>query len=177
MKLILPCEAYLSSYQEAYDEYVAHGVDAYAFSDGRKTNVLAKFEDYRLERNLKPNRVGADYYWLVDEKQLRFLGEIVIRHRLTPEQEQYAGHIGYGVRRSQWSKGYGTLMLGMALARARDMGLQRVLVTCDDDNLPSARVLENNGFLLHDKVEHIIGGQPVITRRYWKTLSEQEMCK
>ena len=170
MKLVVPCETYLSSYADAHDEYEMHGIDSYAFGDPRRVDVLQKFEDYRLERNLKPNRVGADYYWLVDEDHQRFLGEITIRHRLTPELERYAGHIGYGVRYSEWGKGYGTLMLRMALAHAKNMGLTRVLATCDDDNITSARVLEKNGFTLSDKVENDVDGQSVITRRYWKTL-------
>jgi len=170
MKLIVPCEAYLPSYMEAHDEYEAHGIDAYAFSDARKIDVLQKFEDYRLERSLKPNRVGADYFWLVDEDKKRFLGEITVRHRLTPELERYAGHIGYGVRYGEWGKGYGTQMLQLALIKARSMGLTRVLATCDDDNQGSARVLEKNGFLLSDKVENNVDGRVVITRRYWKTL-------
>ncbi len=170
LHLIQPCSDYLPSYIEAYDEYATHGIDSYAFGNAREIDVLAKFEDYRLERNLKPNRVGADYYWLVDDASLRFLGEITIRHRLTSELERYAGHIGYGVRYSEWGKGHGTLMLRLALDKAKAMGLARVLGTCDDDNLGSARVMEKCGFVLHDKIENSIDGQTVITRRYWKTL-------
>ena len=170
LHLIQPCSIYLPSYIEACDEYVTHGINSYAFSDARTTDILAKFEDYRLERHLKPNRVGADYYWLVDDASHRFLGEITVRHRLTPDLEKYAGHIGYGVRYTEWGKGYGTLMLQLALEKAKAMGLERVLGTCDDDNYGSARVMEKCDFALQDKIENIVDGQTVTTRRYWKTL-------
>ena len=79
---------------------------------------------------------------------------------------RYAGHIGYGVRCSEWNKGYGTLMLKLALEKAKEMGLSKVLLTCDDDNPASAKVMEKNGAVLQDKIENIIDGKKIITRRY-----------
>ena len=61
-------------------------------------------------------------------------------------------------------------MLKLALEKAREMGISKVLITCDDDNLASAKVMEKNDMVLQDKVENIIDGQKIITRRYWKTL-------
>jgi len=166
IRLIEPCEKYLSSYMDAYDEYEQHGVTTYFFDNAREYDIFEKYDNYRHERNLKPNRVGADYYWLVDDERNHFIGEISIRHRLTEALEQYGGHIGYGIRYSEWNKGYGTLMLKLALSRARERGLERVLITCDDDNPGSACVMERNGLVLRDKVRNTIDGQEVITRRY-----------
>ncbi len=169
IRLIEPCETYLSSYTEACDEYMRMG-DACPFTDPRTCDLLAKFDKYRHERNLPANRVGSSYYWLVDDEQQRFLGEISIRHRLNDTLRRYGGHIGYGVRRSEWNKGYGTLMLSLALPHAKALGIDRALITCDDDNPGSARVMEKNGFILGDKVDNIVKGKAVLTRRYWKTL-------
>ena len=170
LKLIEPSPAYLPSYKEAIEEYALHGVTAYPFNDPADCDIFEKFENYRYERNLKPNRVGADYYWLVDEEKQRFIGEISVRHRLTEDLRRYGGHIGYGVRVSEWSKGCGTLMLKLALEKAKALGLREILITCDDDNVASARVMEHNGFVLHDKVENQIDGKTILTRRYWKTI-------
>lgn len=68
---------------------------------------------------LKANRIGSDYYWLVDEERNCFIGEINIRRKLTDNLKCYGGHIGYGIRFSQWKKGYGTLMLRLALEKAK----------------------------------------------------------
>ena len=92
--LVEPCEKNLQSYIEAYDEYKLNDVQTYAFDDARAYNIFEKYDNYRHERNLKPNRVGSDYYWLVDEERNYFIGEISIRHRLTDELKRYSGHIG-----------------------------------------------------------------------------------
>lgn len=170
IRLIEPTPAYLLSYIDAYDEYAVNNVATYAFDDARAYDVFEKYDRYKHARNLPVNRVGATYFWLVDDENHAFIGEISIRHALTPALERYGGHIGYGVRFSAWNKGYGTLMLSLALEKAQAMGLTRVLITCDDDNPASARVMEKNGFVLSDKVENEIGGKKIVTRRYWKTL-------
>lgn len=170
IRLIEPDPLYLPSYIDAYDEYAANSIIAYAFDNARAYDVFEKYDRYKHARNLPPNRVGATYYWLVDDENLTFIGEISIRHTLTPSLEFYGGHIGYGIRFSAWNKGYGTLMLRLALEKAKAMGLTRVLITCDDDNSASARVMEKNGFLLSDKVKNEIGGKQIVTRRYWKML-------
>lgn len=168
--LVEPSERYLQSYMEAYDEYIANGVQTYAFDDAGAYNIFEKYDNYRYERDLAPNRVGSDFYWLVDEAKDYFIGEISIRHRLTDALERYGGHIGYGVRFSEWNKGYGTLMLQLALAKAKALGISTALITCDDDNLGSAKVMEHNGFALRDKVVNIVDGRTVTTRRYTKEL-------
>lgn len=161
-----PCERYLGSYMEAYDEYQARGVSTYGMTDPRSCDIFEKYDNYRRERNLKPDRVGADYYWLVDDEKAYFLGEIVIRHQLNDALRLRGGHIGYVIRYGAWGKGYGTDMLRLALEKAKDRGLSRVLITCNDSNLASARVMEKNGLVLEDIIE--VDGHR--TRRYWKTL-------
>ena len=81
--MIEPSAEYLDSYIEAYDENAVAGITAHRFRDARKEDVLARFDAYAHERDLPPNRVGAHFYWLVDDARGRFLGEISVRHRLT----------------------------------------------------------------------------------------------
>lgn len=176
IKLILPNEEYLRSYKEAYDEYVENGISTYSFTDALSCDVLAKFDNYRNERNLKPDRVGADYYWLVDDDRLLFIGETCVRHRLNDALLYNGGHIGYGIRYSEWNRGYGTKLLALALEKAKEMRISPVLVTCNDDNLASARVIEKNGFILEDKVMISEDGKDVLRRRYWKTISQADPC-
>ena len=171
LRLIEPCEAYLASFTEAFDEYVRFPRrSGNPYTDPRSCNLLARFERYRNAIDLPEGYVGATSRWLVDDEQQRFLGQIDIRHELTDRLLRYGGHIGYAVRLGEWNKGYGTLMLSQALPLAKEIGITRCLITCDDDNPASARVMEKNGFLLADKVDNIIDGQAIITRRYWKNL-------
>jgi len=170
IELIVPEEIYLPSYLEAYDEYAAHEVKHFAFDNPRTCDVFQKYDDYRQERNLRPDRVGADYYWLVNSETREFIGQISIRHRLNDALRLCGGHIGYGIRLSRWNQGYGTLMLKMALEKVRERGIQRALCTCDEENTASARVMEHNGFVLEDKVWIQEAGEKRLIRRYWKTL-------
>ena len=166
IKLVEPSERYLISYMEAYDEYEKNGVTTYHLDNAREYDIFEKYENYRTGRNLNPNRVRADYYWLVDEKKGYFIGEISIRHTLSDALWEYGGNIGYGVRYGEWGKGYGTLMLKLALEKAKTLGLERILITCDDDNIASARVMEKNGF----EMENIIKHDGILIRRYWKSM-------
>lgn len=82
--------------------------------------------------------VKATYLWLIDDDE--FIGEVSIRHSLTDSLLFFGGNIGYGVRYSKWNNGIGTTMLSMALNYAKEViGLNKVLITCNDDNLRSAR--------------------------------------
>lgn len=166
IKLIEPSMRYLASYQEAYEEYMVLGGGDYGMTDPKNCDIFEKYDNYRLERNLKPERVGADYYWLVEDEKDYFIGEITIRHRLNEALLLRGGHIGYVIRANEWGKGYGTKMLQMALAKAKQRGLQRVLITCNDSNLASAGVMEHNGFVMENKVMT----EGSLTRRYWKQL-------
>ena len=170
IKLIVPNEEYLKSYKDAYDEYAENGISTYSFTDPSACDIFAKFERYRNGADLPLDRVGEDKYWLADEEKTYFIGEIAIRHRLNDVLARRGGHIGYGVRYSEWNRGYGTKMLELALEKAKERHISPVLITCNDDNLASARVMEKNGFVLGDKIIVSEDGHDFLTRRYWKTI-------
>jgi predicted acetyltransferase len=78
----------------------------------------------------------------------------------------FGGHIGYGVRPVHRRRGYATEMLRQALVIARAEGVDRILVTCDDDNTASSVIIERTGGVLDDVRRAPDGGQK---RRYWLT--------
>lgn len=102
-------------------------------------------------------RVHCTYRWIVDGEDL--VGFVAIRHRLNDFLLEEGGHIGYSVRPSRRREGHASRALALALDEARRLGLGRVLVTCDDDNLASARTIETNGGVLEDVRR--------AKRRYW----------
>ena len=91
--------------------------------------------------------------WWVDDPQ--FIGRLAIRHRLTPTLERKGGHIGYDVRPSARRKGHATAMLRMALPIAKELGIDRALLTCDTDNIGSRRVIEKNGGEFVDEIDGV----------------------
>ena len=96
----------------------------------------------------------------------RIVGRASIRHRLNTRLERVGGHIGYAVVSEFRRMGYGTEILRQSLDIAKNqLGIRRALVTCDDDNVGSIRVIEKNGGVLHDIVEDVDLWKP--KRRYW----------
>ena len=96
----------------------------------------------------------------------RIVGRTAIRHRLTPQLERIGGHVGYVVVPEFRRRGYATAILRLSLQIARDrLGLDRVLVTCDDDNIGSIKAIENNGGILENIVTAPGLDRP--KRRYW----------
>lgn len=96
-----------------------------------------------------PNWVHSSTYWWAEGA--RFLGSIRIRHELTPQLLESAGHIGYDVAPRVRRRGHGTAMLRAALPIAAGLGIEQALVTCDVDNLGSRKVIQANGGVLEDE--------------------------
>lgn len=168
MKLVRPNEKYLSSYRDALreDEEYSPNTDR-MFSD--PDNIIQKSKDYEIGVNMIPGYVKATTFWLVENDE--FIGQINIRHELTEHLFNYGGHIGYGIRYSKRNMGYGTKMLAMTLPYCRDvLKLAKVLITCDNDNTGSARVIEKNGGVFENIIDNTIEGKIVHTRRYWISL-------
>jgi predicted acetyltransferase len=123
---------------EGFAAYVAEKI-------AERESVLV--EDWVLCTNL----------WWVDQDE--YVGRMSIRHELNEWLREVGGHIGYDVRRSRRREGHATAMLAAALPIAHSVGIERALLTCDDDNLASRRVIERNGGVLED----VRGGK----LRYW----------
>ena len=113
--------------------------------------------DAREESPRPEGHVPATTLWWIDGRE--YLGRLTIRHRLTPHLRDVGGHIGYDVRPSARKRGHATGMLAAALPVARGLGIDRVLVTCDDHNIASRKVIEANGGVLED--------QRGVKLRYW----------
>jgi predicted acetyltransferase len=127
----------------------------------RYLEVLAERE---RGENLSPNQVAATFLFAF--VGTRIVGRVAIRHALTPDLERFGGHIGYVVVPEHRRRGYATAILRQSLQIARQkLGLKRVLVTCDDDNIGSIKTIEKNGGVFEGIVTSPDGDKP--KRRYW----------
>lgn len=116
---------------------------------------------------LDDDHVHNDLYWIVDDREV--VGFLSFRHDLNEWLREAGGHIGYSVRASRRRQGYASSALRLGLERAREIGLDRVLVTCDDDNVGSFRTIEGAGGVLQDVSDQSARGHALL-RRYWITL-------
>jgi len=127
----------------------------------RYLEVLA---DQERGVNLPPDHVPATFLFAF--KGQRIVGRVSIRHALSAFLERVGGHIGYAVVPEFRRQGHATEMLRLALHIAREqLGLARVLVTCDDDNVGSIRTIEKNRGVLDGTVTGPDLEKP--KRRYW----------
>ena len=107
---------------------------------------------------LDPTRhVPETRYWLFVDGRPVGIGKL--RHYLNDSLKAIGGHIGYTIRPSERRKGYGNLILRELLREARKKGIKEALLTCDEDNLPSRKIMERNG----GELESISEGKC----RYW----------
>lgn len=93
------------------------------------------------------------------------VGRVSIRYGLTENLLNYDGHLGYAVAPEFRRQGHATEILRQSLTLLANRGIHRVLVTCDDDNVGSAAVIETNGGVLEDL--RFKPGDSVPKRRYW----------
>lgn len=165
-ELVAPDSKYHASWLEASQEFDG------AWRDGAGGEFLLDatkdpeaFSDYvqDLLNQVDPDaprpkrHVPCTYLWIVEDGQV--LGFLAIRHILNDFLWELGGHIGYSVRPSARRRGYAASALRDALPIAAGLGIDQVLVTCDEDNLGSRRTIEKNGGFYEDSREG--------KRRYW----------
>ena len=173
MKLVLPSVEYKTSFIEAVEEFRADTTYPLRERWYEKLDLswverdfeafVGQVRGYARGERLPPGFVPQTDFWLIDEGE--FIGRVSIRHRLTESLERIGGHIGYEIRPSKRGKGYGTAILKLALPHARELGLVRVLLTCDETNEASKKIIEKSGGILENTEENPATG--VAKRRYW----------
>ncbi len=109
-------------------------------------------------------RVPCTYFWIADRGQ--FVGYLAVRHSLNDWLLEGGGHIGFSVRPSRRREGHAGRALALALPHAARLGLERVLLTCDEDNDGSRLTIEHRGGVYEDSRSG--------KRRYWISLDASQ---
>lgn len=127
----------------------AHGL---AFPDFWKW--LKRQDEMSRGQGLEPWMVPQTTYWLYVND--RPVGYGKVRHHLTEDLRNGAGHIGYAVAPLERNKGYGKTLLRLLLHRAKGLGIEVALLSVEKDNLPSLQVVEENHgvFLREDELKN-----------------------
>jgi predicted acetyltransferase len=163
-----------------YKEQFAAMVQAYkdsgeaSYYDMYK-EALEDFDKYvlKLQNHAKGIDIPEDWvtthtFWLTNNEGM-LLG--VTRVRPSSDNEfvrSYAGNIGYDISPLHRQKGYGIAILKLALKKAKSLGLDKNLITCNYDNVGSIKIIESNGGIFESEV--FCESKNTLLRRYWIVL-------
>lgn len=125
-------------------------------------NYLANLDD-----TCNGKYVPSTTLFYYDEQRDKLIGAVNIRHYLNEDLLKTGGHIGDGIRPSERKKGHASKMIALALKECKKLGIDKVLMVCDKDNIGSAKSIINNGGVLENEV---IGPEGHLEQRYWITL-------
>jgi predicted acetyltransferase len=166
-----PSSFYRNSFLEATREFQSEGNYTELDIDDLALNFNRYIENW-LARDHTPPRSGMvkeSMFWLVDNangsRQPEFIGRVSLRHELNAQLREFGGHIGYEIRPSRRREGNGTLGLRLVLSEARELGLDRVMITCDTTNIGSRKIIAANGGVLEDIIQNDFRDVP--TMRWW----------
>jgi predicted acetyltransferase len=174
MELIVPSARYKDSFIAAVKEFQKD--DDYtsrkkAYHNRISVPELEKDFNSYVERqigfpcgeHLPEGYVPYSDFWLVDGEE--FVGRVTVRHALTDYLMKFGGHIGYDIRPSKRGQGYGNEILRLALEKAKELGITRVLITVDVQNIASRKIVESNGGVFESQIPNPEAGSDFM--RYW----------
>ena len=168
--LVKPQLTCQKAFIEAVTELQALEHDHYYVEQNLDIKKLGRkrfFKDYlkgiaqqEKEINLSIGRVPQTIYWLMKKEatgQLIWIGRVAIRHQLNENLRRIGGHIGYVIRPSARHQGYGCQLLDLTLEKICQgqpkIDTEQALLTCDETNLASKKIIEKNGGIFSSSSE------------------------
>lgn len=170
IKLIEPSIEYEAEFSKMVEDYNIHKEntfeDVYYKEDFDFNKYIKTLKDFSKGEGLPRDYAQSTELWLVNDKK-EILGTIRIRHSLKNKNFYEGGNIGYDISPRFRKMGFGRIILKFALDKAKNLGLSKVLLTCDYDNIGSKKIIEYNGGVLENIIEREHGNKIL---RYWISL-------
>ena len=170
--LIRPTDEYAAQLMEYRQEFL----DAGDSMDG--CGPLRRYEnpeeyiqlcrDYEDPATVPAHLVPATQLLFIRKCDDKLVGMLQIRHCFNDYLEKYSGNIGYSVRPSERRKGYAKQMLKAALPFCRELGLDKVLISCIDGNIGSEKTILANGGVYESTVHE--PDRNIDLKRFWITI-------
>ncbi len=158
MILIKPSTEYLTSYIEFAEQLEEEGnKERFSLDQARKEpdTYIKNMKILETERckAIAPYLVPTAILWFIQENNDEVIGRLSIRHSLGNEfLKNFGGHIGYAVKPTYRKRGSGGFLLEEGLKFAKRIAISEVLITCDEGNLPSKKIIEKGGGRYIDKI-------------------------
>lgn len=173
-----PTKADLSQIFLYREEFLESGDSMDGTSNLSKYNDMEEWFQF-ISLSSQKETCRADWvpdtqYIFVRKTDNRIVGMLDIRDELNEECRKYYGHIGYSIRKSERRKGYATLQLKAALEICKQKKMDRILITCDRENIASVKTIITNGGSLEDEI--FDPNDNTMTQRYWIFIREEQKC-
>ena len=172
INLVQPQKNHEAAIQDYTEEHFSIGEDSLHGS-----SLLTEMESYSAwlaHLNKQSDKATVSSDWVVSttliairENDKKIIGTIDIRHELNEFLREFGGHIGFGVRPTERGKGYATEILRLGLEYCKMLGLEKVMVACYKENIPSAKTILKNGGILEKEFIHDDGNEVQV---YWINL-------
>ena len=168
LRLVKASNQYCDQIKDMLDEWNATGEKIIPYAIRRiDYHDFAYYCDNLEAKDTSCSLVPDSTFFCLDEERDMIVGAVNIRHYLNESLLLNGGHIGDGVRPSERRKGIATKMIALALDECKNLGITKVLMVCEKENIGSAKSIQNNGGILENEIE--VDG--VIEQRYWIELN------
>lgn len=170
--LIKPTMDYAEDIMQYRKEFLEFNPDEDMGGSGnlRDCETAQQWIDYvealRNRETCPQGLVDSDTSIAVRTSDNKIVGIIDFRHHINqPVLGLWGGHIGYCVRPCERRKGYAKEMLRLNLIKCKNYGLDKVMITCNENNIASERTILANG----GKYEKTVWSEQLsaYVKRFW----------
>lgn len=170
IKLVTPTKEYESQVMEYKEEFLKRDEVIHGSAELEKVENYDEWINFeeRLSKKYGEDYVPSTVCLAIRETDNKLVGIIDFKHKLTDFLFNYGGNIGYSVLPEERQKGYAKEILRLMLERCKELGVGKVLIACDKENIASAKTIISNGGILENEVKDEPGlGCSGTIQRYW----------
>lgn len=161
-------ERFLKDYLEDDQDYYSALKELYESVDGNAEFLILKQLAWSKGVGLPDGWFPVTTIWLLEGDDI--VAEGILRHDLNDFLRGFAGHITYYVAPDYRGKGYGKVMLNALKHEAQKIGINELLICCDENNASSRKIIEASGAAKLDVIDNM-EDHGEMTCRYVSNLS------